>query len=618
MQHIINLFTAFAKVLSIAYIYLNMNNTRRTIEEAFDIQRGIEVAADDFFRQPFDVLTQARSEQERANQQKRGKWLVCSTCGEDLRILGGKSAVDYRKPGKNFHFAHLHNSKDCPIKTTSKYSRDAINRMRYRGIAEGQPHMELKAKLYQGLNMNAIYKGQVTNLQLEKVIRSLDEAEWRKPDINLKFRELRLAVELQLSTTWLDVIVGRQEFYRQEGIFILWVFNAFDYKDDSRKLAFSDIIYTNNYNSFIFDEEALEASFDQKDLVLKCYFQHHYAVNDQVKTKWEYQLVTLDQLIFNEKTFKVYYRDIETEKAAAVFAVKQYLQQQQKEIADRSRERNRLRTVRAGISDEHLAQQKIVRDLEADFLLIKKDLERNFQERDNHNRELLKLSSYVKDIAERLDTYWRGLPEPIEELADMLAKRSRQLNDAVKSVTERRSKCEALNNYYRKGRVKHVNGIEYHVLDRIKEWDYISKNASRLYAYRTDQEKNLFATPDIQALNSHKVMQMRYATQVEFLIDYAEEMAANSLAGIALNKEWADFTAKRESFNSYLPQVLESCLRNHYNAQISRLHVAAEHLQHLLNELEIAKVQQQSLADELFGKFIELDYLDYYDDEDHQ
>src|SRR4051812_35800299 len=111
---------------------------RRTIEEVFDIQRGIELSASDFFRRAFDVVTQDRNEQERANQNKRSKWLVCSICGENIRILGGKSQSEIMKPGKNFHFAHLHNSKDCPIKTTSKYSREDVNRMRYRGISEGE------------------------------------------------------------------------------------------------------------------------------------------------------------------------------------------------------------------------------------------------------------------------------------------------------------------------------------------------------------------------------------------------------------------------------------------------------------------------------------------------
>jgi len=591
-------------------------DTRRTIEEVFDIQSGAEVLAKDFFCQPFDVLTQARSEQERANQSKRPKWLVCSTCGENIRILGGKTLHEFKKPGKNFHFAHLHNSKDCPIKTTSKYSREDINRMRYRGIAEGQPHIELKSKLYQGLNLNAIHKGQVTDLQLERVIRSLDENEWRKPDINLRFEGHRLAVELQLSTTWLDVIVGRQEFYRQQGIFILWVFNAFDHKDTTRKLAYSDIIYTNNYNAFIFDEEAREATLRQNDLVLKCYYQHHYAEKDKVLSKWQNQLVSLGELTYDQSKYKVFFKDVEAEKVAASIMVKQYALQQENEKKERRIERNRLRKVRVGLSNEHKTKRQLLTGLETEIAATDKLIQRNAQDRLQADRELTALPATAKSVAEKLDTWWRGLPEPVEELADMLNKREKELKEKLKKFNARKERCKKTGDYYQLSRVKHVDGVEYHVLDRNKEWDFIVANASRLYAYRTDQEKNLFAKPEIQPLNSHKIQQMRYSPQVEFVINFEQEIAANTKEKSVIDMQESELNAISQQFSANVMNSLECSLRNHYQALLTQLDKSNRDLLKNMSDLKTEKLRQETEADELFGKLINLDYLDYYDEED--
>jgi competence CoiA-like predicted nuclease len=592
---------------------------RRTIEEVFDIQKGVEVYAKDFFRQPFDVLTQARHEQERANQEKRAKWLVCSTCGENIRILGGKSAAEILKPGKNFHFAHLHNSKDCPIKTTSKYSREDINRMRYRGIAEGEPHIELKAKLYQGLNLNVLHKGQVSELQLERVVRSLDENEWRKPDINLIFNNRRLAVELQLSTTWLDVIVGRQEFYRQEGIFILWVFNEFDYKDSTRKLAFSDIIYTNNYNAFIFDEDARAATLAKKDLVLKCYFQHHYAVEGQIRSKWESQLVTLEQLTFDASTLKVYYRDIALEKHLAAGQVNAYKAQQANEKQERRNERSRLRVVRAGYEAEHKVLQKSVEETGKEIEKLDKRLKDTLQYLDSCQRELPQVVEMAKDISGRLDSYWRTLPQPVEALKEELLKQKRRSNSEIKDMEDRLTKIAAKDNYYHKSRVKRVNGIEYHVLDRSRDWDFISKNAARLYAYKTDQEKNLFATAtELQPLNNHKIQQMRHTVQLEFVIDFSQEIAANTMEFNRLTEALDKAKIQRAAFDEELPQKLQLALTNHYTERINKYNKEAGLIRDELENKRLNKEEVDKNADHLFGKIINLDYLDYYDnDEDY-
>jgi competence CoiA-like predicted nuclease len=589
---------------------------RRTIEDVYDLENGKEVSASVFFKRSFDKLIQDRELQELANKGKRDRWLVCATCGENIRILGGKREEDWNKPGKNFHFAHLHNSKDCPIKTDSKYSREDINRMRYRGIAEGKPHIELKEKLYQGLNRNSIHKGQVSELQLERVIRSLDEAEWRKPDINLLFNGRRLAVELQLSTTWLDVIVGRQAFYRQEGIFILWIFNEFDYKDSTRKLAYSDIIYTNNYNAYVFDEEARTATLREKDLVLKCYYQHHYAEDDRALNRWEHRLVKLEDLTFDPHTMKVFYRDIAAEKHEAAESVRKYKAKKQKEIDDRRGERNRLRRVRSGYQSDHKEKRAELTATEKDIEKLERQLGEQQRKLNSVQTDLFNILVTAQEISSRLDGYWYSLPPKTSELKNKLKEKQKQLETSIKHLEERHQKLSSKDDYYRKGRVKRLNGKEYHVLDRANSWEYITNNPDKVLAYPNDQANNLFASPELQVLNSHKIMQMRHNLNVEFVIDLSGEFAENTVALNAAEAQLTLYRNESDEMRSTLPGLFEKALREEYTHSINAFEKEAAAVK---VQLEAKRTERDNLkkeADDIFYEIVELDYLDDYDEED--
>ena len=54
---------------------------------------------------------------------------------------------------------------------------------------------------------------------------------WRKPDVIAKYNNLNIVFELQLSTTFISVVVQRDIFYRLNDYFIIWVFNF----DDNQK-----------------------------------------------------------------------------------------------------------------------------------------------------------------------------------------------------------------------------------------------------------------------------------------------------------------------------------------------------------------------------------------------
>ena len=94
---------------------------------------------------------------------------------------------------------------------------------------------------------------------------------WRKPDVIAKYNNLNIVFELQLSTTFISVVVQRDIFYRLNDYFIIWVFNFDDNQKyvDLTNLMCKDIYYANKRNVFIFDAEAQQASEEREELVLK-------------------------------------------------------------------------------------------------------------------------------------------------------------------------------------------------------------------------------------------------------------------------------------------------------------------------------------------------------------
>ena len=51
--------------------------------------------------------------------------------------------------------------------------------------------------------------------------------EWKKPDISASYKNINIVFEIQLSTTFLSVIVDREYFYKDNQTYILWVFKNF-------------------------------------------------------------------------------------------------------------------------------------------------------------------------------------------------------------------------------------------------------------------------------------------------------------------------------------------------------------------------------------------------------
>lgn len=285
---------------------IESDTTKRTIDVVIDVENNCEVRACDFFSQPENVIFKMRTELQKAIYLHTPKF-VCKYCGQMVKISGRKN-----QRGRATFFSHLRDSEDCDCKTTTGRTKREIEREKYARCNEGERHERLKKEIADYLSLT----DGVNNVAMEQVVKGDHPVlKWRRPDVAVQYKGLKIVFELQLSTTFASVMAERDLFYRLNKIFIIWVFN---FDDNSQYLNLGnmmtkDVYYNNRMNIFLFDEDAKKESEKRRQLVLKC----NWIDSDG---KWKYPnenssdmfgiFVTLDDLKFDE-TYKPYYYDAE-------------------------------------------------------------------------------------------------------------------------------------------------------------------------------------------------------------------------------------------------------------------------------------------------------------------
>lgn len=299
-------------LFTITFLIMTNEKSKRRIESVLDIKSGEEIFASEFFTQEDRIIFQQRGLLELAIQNKEPKF-VCYYCKQYVKISGGNGNYKNRN-APILHFAHLKDSEDCHIKTNTKLTREEIRCIKYNGAKESDLHDNLKSFIHERLQENENSNKGISNPKKEKWYRDLAiSKQWKQPDIQSIYFDKKLVFEIQLSTTFLDVIVSRQYFYQERKTFIMWIFHKFNPEEDTLRFMEKDIIYTNNLNAFVFDSEAKKESTKKNDLVLKCYYAFPVRAGEKIEFEWRNEFVTLDNLTFRSNDYKVFYYDSESE-----------------------------------------------------------------------------------------------------------------------------------------------------------------------------------------------------------------------------------------------------------------------------------------------------------------
>ena len=349
--------------LPFVYDYGLIPAGKLSIPEVYDIKEEKIINSRDFFSQNENELILWRRNLQEEYLMGHARF-ICPECKQPVKISGHKLLR-----GRVCYFAHFKDSDDCPYKTGTNRTKEEIERLKYSLVQESERHKRLKSEIASALQGKKSKAMGVENVECEKRINSdIPYLNWRRPDVYAEYNGRKYVFELQLSTTFVSVIVDRDIFYRLNDYNIIWIFNFEDNEEyvNLYNLMCKDIYYANKRNVFIFDADAEEKSKEKGELVLKCRWLDENGVWSPDK------YVTLEMFQYDEEYHKPFIFD----------ADKAYLEKHPEYVERRKQLEN---------SREYLLKSLMERQKHEEELEKKRD-----EERANLQMELLNTDKCVE------------------------------------------------------------------------------------------------------------------------------------------------------------------------------------------------------------------------------
>lgn len=227
---------------------------------------------------------------------------ACALCGTPVYLVAS--------PLKRFFFRHDREDGSCPAQTRSPLSEEQIRARKYHGLRESEAHKRIKHLITRSLRADPTFEAQ--SIRSESRWRALhDDKLWRQPDVQAQCARGRFAFEAQLSTTFLDVVVSRRSFYREEKAILVWILGQFS--PDERRMTTDDLLFSNNSNVFVIDEETARISEETHRFQLRCHFRRPALQGEIIVTTWDDALVSFHDLTADIDRQRIFYFDHEGE-----------------------------------------------------------------------------------------------------------------------------------------------------------------------------------------------------------------------------------------------------------------------------------------------------------------
>jgi len=223
--------------------------------------------------------------------------LRCGICNGPVHVSAKRTEF-----GNRWFAHHGDVTLECPYRSARRLSAEEQLAWIYQGQQEGHEHKRLKHFIADWLEKES----ECLDIWRDKVRHSdLKRGEWKRPDVRGLFKDKELVFEIQLSYTFLSEVVGRDSFYRQEKVHIIWIFRKFELH---REVVRDELFY-NRRNLFILDADAETETIKRNKLTFKCYYQTPVLSGETVSEKWSYRYLSLDDINFPEPEYRPYYRD---------------------------------------------------------------------------------------------------------------------------------------------------------------------------------------------------------------------------------------------------------------------------------------------------------------------
>lgn len=285
----------------------------RAIKTVINCETEERIDAEEFFSRPKEEISTLSRKLEIISKTDDSPLFVCEKCKQPVKI----SKIT-RSRGETLFFAHCHHDVSCEWRKESEAAAKPAVILDDAEIksakAEKSRYDKLKDLIYKSLINQEALGHDVSDVELDKRIKSDTSKSWRQFDVYAKWQGIDVVFKLQRSTDYLKYLVGIDEFCKQEKLFIIWVFGSDSATSYSYLLGttYQATLFDNRSCVFILDREAENASNESGELKLKCNWlidgKHWY--HTIARTNSNGILVSLADLCFDDtKTYKPYYKD---------------------------------------------------------------------------------------------------------------------------------------------------------------------------------------------------------------------------------------------------------------------------------------------------------------------
>ena len=220
----------------------------------------------------------------------------CSICGVGVYLCRTKNE-------QRFFFKHRHEDGSCPAITRGGLSQKELDARRYNGAKESALHLKMKEWVAQCLRADSSF----SQIEVEPRWTGAIDGTWRRPDVRAVLNGLPIAFEVQLSTTYLNVIAERRQFYLQEHGLLFWIFAVFD--NEHRRMTEEDVFYNNNQNAFVVTESTVDQSRREGRFLLECVWTEPTRGGDT--SNFHRKTISFHDLTLDPSTQRAYYFDFE-------------------------------------------------------------------------------------------------------------------------------------------------------------------------------------------------------------------------------------------------------------------------------------------------------------------
>ncbi len=266
-------------------------NNLRSIRKAYDEVTDKEYDA--------EVLLKGREEAFEVREifTRDGIRPVCTECFQPLMI-------SHRK--KHLFLSHKPKYGPCDLKSGvwSKSEEESY----YNAIAtrEGPRHKYLKNLI--GERLSKVEGVEVNSISIDNKFIIREDGK-RRPDVYCRYKGKELVFEIQISHLSLRYILGRHDFYKEHGIYLIWILDDIDVKNQDRFEL--DIKYLTSYKNFFLLQE------ESEEFNLLCRYKSVRIDDLEVRSKWKKKFIMLSDLKFDFQKHEVYWYDFGLEEQRA-------------------------------------------------------------------------------------------------------------------------------------------------------------------------------------------------------------------------------------------------------------------------------------------------------------